>query len=454
MVAGPPTDRPPSCYGLLSPRRTAVVALLVGMGTIAALAYPLGVVLTAWIGTGHHRRRFGPSSLSTVEDKAVVVPRRPDDDGSWLEAHFPQCVRPRRTSGRKGRNETTGAAEYVPSEHPPRYDHLSCYVMKSRYNCARPPADTAAAPTRPEASGYKLVWQPPPAPSGGDDSGGSDDARSLPCDFRAVIDAIGGPAGVARDVVRRRRRRRGGPPAGNGDGDNQSSNDDNGVLQVLLLGNSYVRQVFEALVCGFDGQITDVRVQLGGPDSSIAALRESGQLGGTELGDFWEGGVDGLRAGGCHSPSGGNQSAFFPPDVAAPPTIDGCNNDVGMVEFGGSIRFYYIFRPYRYDEGGFEEIRRGLGMVGNEMDVIASNSARREQPNFNVTGRRTIKLERLLPYLKQLQRKDLGSFFGADNPWITRPPDGHPCMPGVPDDEANVLLFLLLAEGSILEQLF
>ena len=33
--------------------------------------------------------------------------------------------------------------------------------------------------------------------------------------------------------------------------------------------------------------------------------------------------------------------------------------------------------------------------------------------------------------------------FDADNPWITNPPDNHPCLPGVADDdEVHLLLFL------------
>ena len=64
------------------------------------------------------------------------------------------------------------------------------------------------------------------------------------------------------------------------------------------------------------------------------------------------------------------------------------------------------------------------------------------------TGTPTIlSLARLLPFLKATQQSSLdGYFFGASNPWITHPPDNHPCMPGIPDDEANILLYLLLLD--------
>ena len=43
--------------------------------------------------------------------------------------------------------------------------------------------------------------------------------------------------------------------------------------------------------------------------------------------------------------------------------------------------------------------------------------------------------------------RDLGRWFGADNPWITWPPDrNHGCMPGMPDDdEVNILLWYMLS---------
>lgn len=45
---------------------------------------------------------------------------------------------------------------------------------------------------------------------------------------------------------------------------------------------------------------------------------------------------------------------------------------------------------------------------------------------------------------RKLQEENLGRHFGADNPWITNPPDNHPCMPGIPDDKVDLLLHLLL----------
>lgn len=41
---------------------------------------------------------------------------------------------------------------------------------------------------------------------------------------------------------------------------------------------------------------------------------------------------------------------------------------------------------------------------------------------------------------RRLQEMYLGQWSGCDNPGIDHVPDGHPCMPGVPDDEVNLLL--------------
>lgn len=62
----------------------------------------------------------------------------------------------------------------------------------------------------------------------------------------------------------------------------------------------------------------------------------------------------------------------------------------------------------------------------------------------NLTADTVSSLNNLLPLLKRAEKRIIGQYFGADNPWIVHPPGNHPCMPGIPDDEANILLYLLL----------
>ena len=48
---------------------------------------------------------------------------------------------------------------------------------------------------------------------------------------------------------------------------------------------------------------------------------------------------------------------------------------------------------------------------------------------------------------KEVQNKDIGRRFYPDNLWTTGP-DGHLYMLGIPDDEANMLLFVDAAAAS------
>jgi hypothetical protein len=59
---------------------------------------------------------------------------------------------------------------------------------------------------------------------------------------------------------------------------------------------------------------------------------------------------------------------------------------------------------------------------------------------------RWVDLSMLVVVLEKIQRRDAGAYFRENNPWIKANPSGvyHPCMPGIPDDEIAILLFLLI----------
>ena len=45
----------------------------------------------------------------------------------------------------------------------------------------------------------------------------------------------------------------------------------------------------------------------------------------------------------------------------------------------------------------------------------------------------------------RIQKETIGTYFGTENPFITKPPDKqHACMPGYPDDMVNLMLFSLV----------
>ena len=50
---------------------------------------------------------------------------------------------------------------------------------------------------------------------------------------------------------------------------------------------------------------------------------------------------------------------------------------------------------------------------------------------------------------KTIQQRDSRQWFGANNPWIIDPPDKHACMPGLPDDEVNLLLYLIISNATV-----
>jgi hypothetical protein len=122
--------------------------------------------------------------------------------------------------------------------------------MKARYNRASVFNDTS---TEKVATDYKLVWK--------------HTNHTKDCDVRRVVDTVGGPQGLARLLGRANHTR---------------------PFQVLLQGNSFLRQMFEALVCGFQSQITDLKLRVGCPSVSRASIeaREGRLADIDELGDM------------------------------------------------------------------------------------------------------------------------------------------------------------------------
>ena len=330
---------------------------------------------------------------------------------SFLQQRFPECTADSNASF----NVSSGM--YVVSSKTtrlPRYDHQTCFLMKARYNCAYRPDNINVT----LASDYQYVWKQQQRHS-----------SQTACNLRNVIQEIGGPQGISKRLAGR-----------------QTNNHGRRPFHVLLQGSSFARQIFEALVCGFQDQITDFRVQVGGPsvslsdflrrgDNTLVAIRELGKSMGLQE----------ARQGGCHGEAGGIQK-YYRRRATKPPNIPNCNDNIGLVEFGNSIRFYYIFRPTMYDQETLHHIYKViLGIPDDGLDVVVWNHVLKEPQNTTLLpAKRQIPVESLLWKLRGLQLRDLGRYFGANNPWIKNPPDFHPCMPGVPDDEVNILLFLLL----------
>eukprot|EP00934_Nitzschia_sp_Nitz4_P007646 Nitzschia sp. Nitz4//scaffold18_size181773//87889//89020//NITZ4_001919-RA/size181773-augustus-gene-0.163-mRNA-1//1//CDS//3329540023//7636//frame0 len=332
---------------------------------------------------------------------------------------------------------------------------MNCFVMKARYNCAYPPAssstnwtaDTSKEDQPKEASSYKLVWK---AKHAGKKKKGT---RKM-CDLRAIMEYAGGPIGVAKLLQ-----------IADSSGENTKEENATPVLQVLMQGNSYLRQVWEALVCGFRYQITDWRLLMNGPPVSKSYIesrmgkllvpREMGQvMNAYEMESILEqkhenGGPQFMdpRSMGCHAPSKyESMETYFRSNVSIPSTIPGCSDDIAMVEFGSSIRFHFLFHPWRFNDESLVDLYQSLELP-LDGDIHSMVWEGGESNVRRLTPQRVVPFDLLLPAITAAQNHSIGQVFGADNPWIKNPPDDHPCMPGIPDDEVNIMLFLLLTEA-------
>jgi hypothetical protein len=150
--------------------------------------------------------------------------------------------------------------------------------------------------------------------------------------------------------------------------------------------------------------------------------------------------------------------AFYRKGVRLPNKLFpfGTSDDLAMVEFGNSIQFYYMFRPYVLSNltGVFE---KSFGLDPADVNMLLFNDDQEKvvarhadlMRIFESTG--VWQARSIWPYssFKRIQKRAIGRWFGADNPWITRVPDSHACLPGPPDDEVNLLLFLLFSKARI-----
>jgi hypothetical protein len=364
---------------------------------------------------------------------SIVIPTQQDpvslpDDGKTeslidFNNSFPECF------VHKSLEIKTNKGKYVrvdPAvDSPPKYDHM-CFIMKSRYNC-----EYQASSRKTKASDFKLVLKQ------------SGLANQTMCDLRRLVEVAGGPQGVAQQVFLRQ--------ASNDNGNTNGGKLATEKFQILLHGSSFLRQVFEGLVCGFQSQITDLKVQIGGPSISRSALKE--RKNGTlirrdEMSKKYIG-FDEARNGGCHAPGPGEDfmKKYYRPNVTVPPNIPGCNDNFAMVEFGNVFRVYYVFRSPVYERDAVEHALEKIGYLdpttkqAKPLDLIVWNekvdrklfSSPTEYPYSEVLG-----------VLKNIQTQWIGEYYGANNPFITHPPDDHPCMPGIPDDEVNFLLLKIL----------
>jgi hypothetical protein len=335
-----------------------------------------------------------------------------------------------------------GRAKYINASHQyePTYN-ATCPFMKPRYNCD-------GTPNGKEVSRWNFVLE--------------HNATSV-CDLRKLIHHMKGPGGVANFLLYNSPTLR----------LKQSQDNKDNKMNIFIHGNSFLRQVFQSLACQWQSQITGnllihhgkpalsmndmiQRTHKVAPDETpilfqyqkvIPSLSKKYMRGNTNHSDDAESE--------CHAFTHPETKHFLSPSsypsknthLYSKTTHKHCEDDLAMMEFNNSIRFYYIFRPFVYQNISMlydtlhldtENVHRIIynDAGGSSLDTLMTSfpsNAGSSKINFGT-----------LASWKEIQTRDIGKWLGADNVGMVKKPDDHPCMPGVPDDEANLLLFLLM----------
>ena len=293
---------------------------------------------------------------------------------------------------------------HIPGRQPP-YDHNSCFLMKPRYNCAVNESTTAA----PMAYEWKFILQ----------SNWSDE--STICDIQAVVDDLGGPAAIPNK-------------------------------QVALFGNSILRQVFEALACKYQEQLTRVLVMEDPPAVTLVAVRKRGgkPYASQEYGNVVSLPLEKRPIPHC-SGIASEFAQYFHPGVilSTPHFTDSCSDDLAMMEFNNSTKLYYNFHPERLQDT-VRSYQKMIQLNMSELDYIAVSNLGIYASHFRKSSGLAITASfdtyiNVIALLKRILKRDAGHWFGATNPWIVGERDPlHPCLPGIPDDEVAILLFSVI----------
>lgn len=229
------------------------------------------------------------------------------------------------------------------------------------------------------------------------------------------------------------------------------------LTNVLMLGDSMLRQVFEALASRFRAHITGGALNAASP--TILRLTQKYEVDLTDFG-FLRLPMDGLRhPGGCH---GFNISAYYRHGPPAD-SLDICEDNLAWIEFNKTLRVTFVFRPSAFSEDLETVLSGSTGISLHDVDVLVCND--------RCGGLGTKIRDRFLhynpsPYTPQghyidfgpvrsiLQAqllRDSGSRYGATNG--KRKDDSHACMPGLPDDEVDILFAAITTRScSFVEQ--
>ena len=358
-----------------------------------------------------NRRASTEDSFVATTDSKPNVPTSTERSAEMLfRTHLLQCQQ-------EGEVLLRDVAKFVPvnstsitaaATGPISYNYLSCPVMRPRYNCHH--SDPNFYPKGFQPTDWKMVL------NNGDNV----------CDLSTFVHTMKGPRGVAKHLQQHHHR----------------------VFNVFMTGDSQLGQLWEALVCAWQSQITNLSVQIQGkafqPRPGTEKFQFKGQL--LNLINPNNSSSDNNnKTEACRSELPENMARFLDGDAEEPTTLADCDDDVAMVEFDHSLRFYYIHRPDMYIE--LEDVVDALGLAIHDIDQLVVNSLAESvltELEWSSRMKEGVWESRLAwnAYgFKAVQERDIGRWFGVDNHGATTEFGNPGCMPGPIDDQVNLLLY-------------
>lgn len=235
------------------------------------------------------------------------------------------------------------------------------------------------------------------------------------------------------------------------------------MINLLLAGDSHLRQAYEAMACRWRDFVTGGSLITGPLDRPAMSNRV--------LGKRWQPKrtlnrsdtiltpIEKIKRPSytqnpmnppCHynlESASYYKGGRFPP--MQEPAEEICMDDLATIEFLNTLRITYVFRSYAY-EGDLEAIfREYLDIDPQHIDIVVHNA----DQNLDIKWSSTEKKPHFLDFskvhgvLEYQMTRDASSKYGATN--AKYQDDLHSCLPGIPDDEVDILFVALLTESAI-----
>ena len=131
-----------------------------------------------------------------------------------------------------------------------------------------------------------------------------------------------------------------------------------------------------------------------------------------------------------------NEDEIISPSSSSSTMVSSRNNDGTDMDF--------LFWNFGSSKPAFPYHDRRKNTIDDTMTTTATSMAKKKEGTSSFPSSKMFGLDSIHDKLIDIQRRDIGYYFGADNPWIKNVPDIHPCMPGIPDDQINWMLYILL----------